>query len=84
MNIKLFWTKSRKISFHEIFVKYLFTFHTAFAIIKADETFHAPREVLPMKKNMPTMKDIAKEAGVALGTVSKVIFFFIGSTSRGA
>ncbi len=26
-----------------------------------------------MKKNMPTMKDIAKEAGVALGTVSKVI-----------
>ena len=26
-----------------------------------------------MKKNMPTMKDIAREAGVALGTVSKVI-----------
>lgn len=26
-----------------------------------------------MKKNMPTMKDVAQEAGVALGTVSRVI-----------
>ena len=25
------------------------------------------------KKNAPTMKDVAREAGVALGTVSKVI-----------
>ena len=25
-----------------------------------------------MKSNTPTMKDVAKEAGVALGTVSKV------------
>ena len=25
-----------------------------------------------MKKNAPTMKDVAQEAGVALGTVSKV------------
>ena len=25
-----------------------------------------------MKGNMPTMKDVAQEAGVALGTVSKV------------
>ncbi len=28
---------------------------------------------MPKKKNIPTMKDVAREAGVALGTVSKVV-----------
>ena len=28
---------------------------------------------MPTEKTKPTMKDVAKEAGVALGTVSKVV-----------
>ncbi len=41
--------------------------------MKTNESFHQ-KEGIPMKvkSSMPTMKDVAAEAGVALGTVSKV------------
>ena len=41
--------------------------------MKTNESFHQ-KEGIPMKvkRSMPTMKDVAAEAGVALGTVSKV------------
>ena len=35
------------------------------------KSFRARRRVMP-QKSLPTMKDVAQEAGVALGTVSKV------------
>lgn len=51
-----------------------FAFSGNCAIIKIEITFHTKGCVILMKQSdTPTMKDVAREAGVSLGTVSKVI-----------